>query len=154
MKYIMIIPILAFVGCQSSNSVEKDKHEIEESRRQLTEESIKGNADGFDDFVTDDIIFLRPNEKDLDGKEEVNNYVSGLKDAFLSIQVDRHPINEIEIFGDLAYVRYRNSYKATRADSTSFELERKFLDIWKKEQGKWKMYRHMWGDVPKTTDKE
>ncbi|MEQ1587593.1 MAG: nuclear transport factor 2 family protein [Cyclobacteriaceae bacterium] len=155
MKYIMLIPILTFVCCQTKNSLEQDKQEIEEMRRLLTEESIKGNADGFFEFVTNNIIFIRPNEKDLDTKEDMRKYILSLKENLLSINVERHPINEIEVFGNLAYVRYINSYDITmRADSSLYKISRKFLDIWEKDQGKWKMHRHMWGDLPQTINKE
>ena len=145
----MIVPILTLICCESPNSLEQDKSEIEETRRQITENALKENGDVVAEFLTDSIVFSNPNEKDIEGKENVRNYINHLTDNFFSLQVDRHPISEIEVFGNLAYVRYRNSFVGVmKADSSSFKLDKKFMDIWKKEHGKWRMHRHMNSNLP------
>lgn len=73
---MMIVPILTLICCESPNSLEQDKNEIEETRRQITENALKENGDAVAEFLTDSIVFSNPNEKDIEGKENVRNYIN------------------------------------------------------------------------------
>ena len=144
----MIISILIFTSCQSPNSLEKDKQEIEQVRLRHAEVAMKGDADAYVNFLTDDAIYLIPNELELEGKENIRNYVKQAMET-ASLRIIQHPAKEIEILNEIAFVRYRVSIEGTlKADKSSFNIERKYLDIWKKVNGAWRVHRHMWNDLP------
>jgi len=148
MKYIMIDSVFIFVCCQSPNSSEKDKQEIEAVRRQHAEAAMKGDADAYINFLTDDATYLIPNETELEETENIKNYLKKAMET-ASFKIIQHPAREIEILGTTAYVQYRVSIEGTlKADGSSFNIERKYLDIWKKVNGAWKVHRYMWNDLP------
>ncbi len=148
MKYLILIFVNTLISCNSTKNIEEDKSQIEEIRIQHALIASSGDADSYIKFITEDAIYLIPDEEELFGKENIKNWVA---EAFkvASFKITQHPADEIEIMGDVAYVRYRGSIDGTlKSDSSQFQIERKYLDIWKKVNGVWKVHRHMWNDLP------
>jgi len=132
----------------TTSSIEEDKRQIEEIRIQHAIAASSGDVDAYVTFITEDAIYLLPGEMELVGKENIKNWVAeALKTV--TFEIIQHPADEIQIFGDIAYVRYRVSIDGMlKSDSSQFQNERKYLDIWKKVNGVWKVHRHMWNDLP------
>ena len=113
----------------------------------LDEYAAVVNAEDFSrlaSFWTDDIIAMPPNEPMLDGREALRRWHQNLADQF--IVKSSYTPDEIEIFGDWAYVQI--SAMGTLIPKAGGEpLEKRFTEftLFKREpDGSWKLHRGMW----------
>jgi ketosteroid isomerase-like protein len=100
-----------------------------------------GNLEGVMAYYTDDLIKVRQGGP-AETKPETAKRVAGVFDQFHS-RVD--VINaEIRVSGEMAYTR--GSFRVTlipKAGGESHFIERRYLEIWRKENGRWRVARTM-----------
>lgn len=98
-----------------------------------------------DSYTTDGKIF--PNNLEiLEGREAIRKYWVLPEGVFTSFhQVTPH---EIRVLGDFAHDYGVYEGKTKRADGTESSWKGKYVIVWKKEQGVWKMYLDIWNRIP------
>jgi ketosteroid isomerase-like protein len=87
---------------------------------------------------TEDAQVLPPNAPVVEGREAIRAYFRDLFEQRAAPAV--FDAREIIVFGNIAY--RQGSYAVTLADGhTEYG---KFIQLWKKANGTWKIYRQMW----------
>lgn len=161
MKHCIIFPALAtglffLVSCNNSSTAkENDKDisafdlassrkSIEESNKAWTENLAKGDAAGIGALYTSDARLMAPGTPAVEGREKITEYISGLINIGIR---DFRPVTT-SVWGNETLIGEEGTW--TLNDSNGLELDHgKYLVLWKKEDGKWKIFRDCWNsDVP------
>ena len=126
-----------------SDAVEKDK--ILEAVRNFSKAYMNGDYETIaNSYTTDAKIF--PNNADIiSGREAIKErwmQWTGSKTLHHEIQP-----KEIKFFGDYAHDYGYYEGKTERKDGEVSEWKGKYVVIWKKEDGNWKMYLDIWNRI-------
>jgi ketosteroid isomerase-like protein len=100
-----------------------------------------GNLDGVLAYYSDDLIKTRQGGP-AETKSETAKRVAGVFDKFHA-RVDVAN-DEIRVSGEMAYTR--GSFRVTltpKAGGETQVIERRYLEIWRKENGRWRVARTM-----------
>lgn len=149
---LVLIALSATVRCASSRpDSAKDAESIRMQLRAWPSAAEAGDIQKYLTFVTDDVLMLPPNQAPLRGKREISEFLRGAL-AIATFDITVHPPEELVVTDGWAYARYRVQMVVhPKSGGASSELDRKYLDIWRREpDGTWKCHRHMWNDNPDT----
>ena len=147
---LLLIALLAFNSCTKKNNESLSNHNsIYESTKKVNDLSLKGyieeNVDLIISALADDAILLPPGqEKVIVGIDSINKFYKESIDApgrcteikTNTIRFDVIDDNNATQVGDYI-IKYD-----TNGDLT--EIKGKMLIVWKKINGKWKIYLDMW----------
>jgi ketosteroid isomerase-like protein len=169
-KYLSTIPLvflLSFlIGCQKpveevaeepAIDIEAEKEAIVSRFRQIIarfeelqkEGDISTIADFYANAHTEDAVLMFPGEPAVDGRENVFAYIKDNFSKVLSEYVFEFPIwntEELIIVDSWAFHRFNGiAVLRPKKGGESIELDRKYLDIWKRSpEGDWKIARHIY----------
>ena len=103
-----------------------------------------GDVDRVVSLYTDDAILIPSNKSDIVGINAIReNYRNIFANSSLQLKATA---NEIIESGDLAIIRGNtNGTIISKKDSSTITVNDKFLMMLKKQSGKWRIYRLMWG---------
>jgi uncharacterized protein (TIGR02246 family) len=97
-----------------------------------------GDADAMAAAHTEDAEILPPNAPVIEGRAGIRTYFRNLFEQRTAPAV--FDVREIVVFGNFAY--RQGNYSVTLADGrTEYG---KFIQLWKREDGVWKIHRQMW----------
>lgn len=157
----MILIILALSECQNKkivNDTEKDKAAItqwNDNCLTLVRNLNKDNAETFVRFTySEDAILFPPNAKSIPGREAI----IGFYQNYPPMSDFNQEIEEMEVFGDYAYLRLKWSFPLTQTGVNPYIDSGNIFCIMKKQNdGNWKMWREIWNSelpVPNTPTAE
>jgi ketosteroid isomerase-like protein len=114
-----------------------------------SETAGKKEIDNFMNFVTDDSVQLPPNAPAAQGKDAVRKEWETLF-ALKDFTVKWNPtVVQVAESGELGYTSGTYSLTYTDAKGGKVEDRGKYLEVWKKVDGKWKCYQDMYSsDLP------
>ena len=148
------IPLLAAVvlGCQSSPPVQRaagaesaeDVTAIRTHSEAFDRAITAGDAQSSAELLTDNVIWMVPNQEALRGREAVRNRFRRLFTG-LSLEL-QSTVDEVRIAGDWAFVlgTYRLRLAPKDGGSPTDEAG-KLINILNKEpNGTWRLARHIW----------
>jgi uncharacterized protein (TIGR02246 family) len=105
-----------------------------------------GDLQGVLDTMTDDIVFLPPNDTPKVGKEELRGWLQPFQQAYTSKDVAQS--RELRIAGDIAYEWGLFQETFTPKDPASgnkpIRLDGKYLRIYHRQKDGWRMARACW----------
>jgi ketosteroid isomerase-like protein len=145
---VLLIVLMAF-SCSGKSSRVSDTTESDASAHLAHEAYVEAinsnNLDQLLGMLTDDVVFLAPNEAVMIGKESVKPWLEGYLAAFKT-HWDK-PVHEFVVNGEWAFERY--SYHSTDTlletgevfEGTGWGLVIYHHD----EDGKWRVARDAWG---------
>jgi uncharacterized protein (TIGR02246 family) len=126
-----------------------DVEAIHEVRRELRRLTREGDAEGAMALFTEDAIYMRPGEEADQGKAVLTPYWAA---PFDNYEVDiAFRADEVEVSGDLAYVRGILTYTGTpRSPEVSpVSAEQRYLWILRREaDGRWRIARFIRHQAP------
>ena len=97
----------------------------------------KGDSVGLASLYTSDAKFMMPNMPTASGRSGVQTAFAGL---FASIGTPNLTLTANEVWGTEELITEVGSY--TMTDKTGKEIDKgKYIDLWKMEDGKWKLHR-------------
>ena len=144
---------LAAISCAPQVDVKAEKAAIEIMLAdwvEVTNQGGEAGADGYAAFVTEDAVFLPPNEVRIDGRAGVREMILPftLAEDF-SIDWKATSI-EVSADGKLAYTNGVFEYSLKDAAGNPVSDKGKFVDVFKKQaDGSWKCSLGMWSsDLP------
>lgn len=126
-------------------SQEEDKAAIIEASNRFSKAFMAKDVDGMVDvYATDAKIF--PHNLEILSGTDLRNYWTPRNDSSSTIH---HKITSeyIKFFGDHAHDYGYYEGKTKSEDGTISNWRGKYLIIWKKENGDWKMYLDMWNSI-------
>jgi ketosteroid isomerase-like protein len=145
MKKLLFSAVIAasLFSCQSytksSFDLAKAKSEIEAANREAENFMANGDSVGIASIYSTDGYLMADHQKPIKGKENLikawgafirNTNVGGLK------------ITTMEVWGDENYLTEEGVFVFKTKSGESFG-NGKYLIVWKKENGKWKVHREM-----------
>jgi len=114
---------------------------IEDSISEFVRVYNAGNLEGVLAYYTEDLIKVRQGGP-AETKAETAKRVAGVFDKFRSrVNVSN---DEIRVSGQMAYTR--GAFRVTLTPKAGGEpqvIERRYLEIWRKENGRWRVARTM-----------
>lgn len=145
------IPTLAVAICllaacnkpaeQNANAfdLEKAKAAIAELHQKFTEAISKSDSVGYASLYHSQATIYPPNMEPLMGKENLTAF-AGMS---FRMGIGGITLQTSEVWGDDNDVVVTGTYEITGKDGSSLD-KGKYLEIWKQENGEWKMFRDMW----------
>ena len=112
------------------------KSEIEEANRNFMNVLSKGDSVGLADCYATDAKFMAPNSPAVVGRKNIQGVTAGMiKSGIASVD-----LKTIDVWGDEAMLAEEGVL--TMAGKGGKELDKgKYIVLWKKEDGKWKLFR-------------
>ena len=141
----ILVPIAFLTNCKSSNNDDNaiNEKQIMELFNKLLEGSERGDVDAYLNCITDDFIFLGQGMKPISNRDSLRVFLGDFFSNY-TFSFSNLIVHEIEIREDLAIIRYSGiAIISSKNDSSILELDRKYLDVVKKNKnGEWKFYLH------------
>lgn len=143
--------VISLVACQSKTEIKpafdavNAQKEINEANKAFENYVSKGDSVGLATNVyTIDAKFMSPNNPGAEGRAAIISAVSGIfKAGITGIK-----LTSKEIWGDENSIMEEGAFALNIKDGTVIE-KGKYLVLWKKEDGKWKLHRDMFNsDLP------
>ena len=106
--------------------------------------SEEGNVEGYLDGITDDAVMMYHGMPAIIGKEAVRLF---LTDFFRSykFQLTDYTFEEKRVMGDWALLRYTGVAVISPRDGGEPTIrDRKYIEILRKEDGRWKLSHHIY----------
>jgi uncharacterized protein (TIGR02246 family) len=148
--YTFIISLLLiFLSCKTEkkndySTVEQDINSIRTLMDSVMAVSRKGDLEAYLSLYTDDALWMTHDRLEDAGKEEVRDYYSWINDYTFDQKLT---INEIEIAGDWAFIRFTADGWILPKPSVEGERERvisrHFTIASRQADGSWKLARDM-----------
>ncbi|MAX70942.1 MAG: DUF4440 domain-containing protein [Flavobacteriaceae bacterium] len=150
MNRIILITLFVFSTCQFSFSqtFEGDKKEIEkivENIESFSKYYTSGDYDALANAYCKEATILPPGADIIKGREAIKKrwiLPSGVNVPYHKIT----PI-EIKIIDNYAYDIGYYEGKTIRKDKSEVSWKGKYLIVWKKEDGDWKIYSDAWNKI-------
>lgn len=142
MKKMMIIALsgLLFVACKKAEATPYDLTEVKaaiaESNKTYSEGFAKGDEKLFTNKYTKDGCIMPTSAPKLCGTEALGMFFKGAQ----AMGVKNIVLTTEEVMGSLEAVVETGTYELLGEANTSLD-KGKFIVVWKKEDGKWKMHR-------------
>jgi ketosteroid isomerase-like protein len=133
---------------ESKSNIEAVKLEIQQILRATESFStfyMNANYDGLANSYTEDAKILPPNTKIIEGREAIRN--KWILPDGMSILMHKVTPSEITIRNEYAYdIGLYEGISRTKA-GVEIPWKGKYLIVWKKEKGEWKIYADAWNRI-------
>ena len=147
---IILAGVIALSGAQTVNAqTSAVKTAIDASNKKFGAAVAAGDTKALGTIYADDATVMPPNSEPVQGRQAIEGLfgmlvTAGIKGAVLTAL-------EVEAHGDTAIEAGTYSLK----DATGKEVDRgKYVAIWKRVKGQWKMHRDIWNsNVPAAAPK-
>lgn len=139
--FIFLHPCLS----QNYQGNPKEIKQILENAKSFSSYVVAGDYERIVESYTEDAKIFPNNRKILEGKAAILEYWT-LPEG---VQTTYHKLmpSEIKIIGQEAYDYGYYEGKTKRANGTESSWKGKYVVIWRKEAGNWKMYLDIWNAV-------
>jgi uncharacterized protein (TIGR02246 family) len=135
---ILSLTSIAF-GQGSSANVRK---EIEANTKRLTEAFNKGDAAAVAEMYATDAKLLPPNSQIIEGRQNIQAFWQSV--ISLGAKLQALDTIEVEAHGDTAHELGKYTFMIPQAGGQSVTDQGKYLVVWKKQGGSWKLVRDIW----------
>ncbi len=127
----------------TSNTVEKEK--ILAATRNFSKAYINGDYETIANSYTSDAKIFPNNADIISGRQAIKErWMQGASAKTLHHEIQPE---EIKFFGDYAHDYGYYEGKTERKDGSIVDWKGKYVVIWKKEDGNWKMYLDIWNRI-------
>jgi len=122
------------------------KKEIEAANKEMSDLLLKGDTVSVANLYSQDGKLMLNNIPSIEGKEKIASFWSG----FTKMQADIS-FTTFEVWGDENYITEEGALEIKLKDGTIAD-KGKYIVVWKKEDGKWKLHRDLSNsDLPVST---
>lgn len=151
--FLTAIVITSLFACKQNTETRSEfdlvnaKKEIEATNQNLKELLAKGDSIGFANSYTADAKFMESNQPSIVGKSKIQSFWTKL----INGGATNISLTTLEVWGDENYITEEGLYDFKSKDGAALG-NGKYIVLWKKEDGKWKLHRDMANsDMPSTT---
>ncbi|MBL6614702.1 MAG: nuclear transport factor 2 family protein [Reyranella sp.] len=120
--------------------------EIEAAHRAFAEAAVRHDLEGISSVFADDAVIMPPDSEMVMGRDAILRHWKGAFDGGLS-GLEIHP-TDIQIIGDVAIEIGHASLSMAPAGAAAIDINVKYIEIWKKVRGQWRVSRGMWNARP------
>lgn len=139
----MLLVILPPLGCSPAEQSQtvRDKQAIRDAHQALDRAALARDWDAHAALYTDSAVVLPPDHAPVVGPDAIVTYLSNGP----PIVVGEIELLEVEVRGDLAYVRGQYVMTVMLPDGDSATGNGNMLEIWfKGSDGRWRLARDIW----------
>lgn len=144
MKKIILTALVAITlfACKQNTETKSEfdlvnaKKEIEAANQNVKELLAKGDSIGFANLYTEDAKFMENNLPSLVGRSKIQSFWTKLINAGAT----NISLTTLEVWGDEKYITEEGLYDFKSKDGAALG-NGKYIVLWKKEAGKWKIHR-------------
>lgn len=133
---VLFVASLGWIAAAQADSASVKK-QIEAANAEMTAALARGDAAGVAASYTADAQMLPPNSPTLSGRAAIQELWAGWIQAGWT-KLTLTPV-EVEGMGDTAYEV--GTYVSSDGKMSD---EGKYIVVWKKQQGKWRLFRDIW----------
>ena len=125
------------------------KKEIEEANRNFMDILSKGDSVGLANCFTTDAKFMGPNSPAVSGRTNIQSVVASI----INSGATKLDLRLTEVWGTEELVAEEGEFTLATKENTQLD-KGKYIVLWKKEDGKWKLFRDFFNsDLPIPTVK-
>ncbi|MGH9905916.1 MAG: YybH family protein [Pyrinomonadaceae bacterium] len=135
----MIIATVASLSFGQSAATQKA---IEANNKRFVEAFNKGDAAAVAGFYAADAKVLPPNGPIIEGKPNIQEFWQGL--IKIGAKIQALDTVQVDSRGDLAYELGKYSFTIPQAGGQSVTDQGKYIVIWKRQGGTWKLVQDIW----------
>ena len=114
------------------------KIEIEAANQNVTELLAKGDSIGFANSYTADAKFMENNAPSVEGRTKIQTAWA----KFINAGVTKVKLTTLEVWGNENIIAEEGLYDLKTKDGAAIG-NGKYIVLWKKEDGKWKIHRDL-----------
>lgn len=143
---VLFFLVLSFsVKAQTYNGDQKEIDTILKNIDSFSDSVMEGDIEAIGQAYTEDASILVNNRDIIKGRDKIEAYWTP-GGSSRTIYHKIHPV-EITITGDSAYDMGRYEGKTRTANGEEIEWKGKYVIIWKKINGSWKIYIDIWNRI-------
>ena len=150
MKHLLSLIIL--IACSYSAFAQnfigdqKELKAIMAKAEQFSQDVMNGDTEKLVAAYTDDAKLFPTNREILTGTDSIRVYWTFSENS----KITYHKLTplEIKVVGDEAYDYGYNEGTSSFVDGSESHWKGKYVVIWKKVDGEWKMYLDIWNSIP------
>jgi len=149
-KFLSSLPALVVIAAMllttSCSAPQKDtppafdltaaKQEIEAANRNFMEVLSKGDSVGLANCYTSDAKFMSPNAPAFVGRSNIQTAIAG----FINAGITKAELKAVEVWGTADLLAEEGELTLATKDGVQVD-KGKYIVLWKKEDGKWKLFR-------------
>lgn len=127
------------------------KAKIQEMNNAFTEAHINGKKDSLTmvNYYTQDAKIFPPNSDPVIGKQAISELTS----IYMKFPITEFSEQTTAFYGNEEYLIDEGNYFMNYGEDNTVE-KGKYLNVWKKEDGEWKVFSNIWNaNMPATTNK-
>jgi len=151
-KFLFFALLKPLFGCNRTGSDQNDAMDeitaiyLDRMNRFQAADDPIDKAKIYVEYITDDAIWMPQNQEEVHGKANIYQWAAWFFSTYTFIPNPGEPKHEDSwIEGDLAYHRFSsNGIYIIKATCDTIPFSQKYLDVFRKEEGKWKIAIHMW----------
>lgn len=156
-SFTSLLMVFTFIGCSNINKedcvhtfdLQAVKKIIEEKNKLFTAAHITGDTAYLNNTFTKDAKVFAPNTDVVIGKKAI----SKLNEEWVSYGIKEFVEETTSLYGNEDFIIDEGSYFLCYGDENIID-KGKYINIWKKENGKWKISSNIWNtNLPVTSTK-
>jgi ketosteroid isomerase-like protein len=142
MKKVLFLAVIAtsLYACQSATKTAFDlanaKKEIEAANKEISIFMSKGDSAGMASAYSTDGSVMLNNMPSVKGKDQLTTVWGG----FIRAGISNIELNTLEVWGDENFITEEGTFVIKSKEGAQMD-KGKYLVLWKKEDGKWKLHR-------------
>jgi len=153
---LMIIPLVILLcfafGCQQGEEVAEEPTVDVEAEREavmavfkgLLMVSESGDAEGYMNHLSEEAVMMYSGQPAIVGMANIQSFIIDFFENF-KFQFSPWQSDEIQVSSDWAFHRYSGIATITpKSGGESIKLDRKYIDILRKETDSWKVTHHIY----------
>jgi uncharacterized protein (TIGR02246 family) len=137
---ILIVSLTSLAFGQGSSA--NPRKEIEANAKRFIEAFNKGDAAAVAEMYASDAKLLPPNSQIIEGRQNIQAFWQSLIGAGAKLQA--LDTIEVEAHGDTAHELGKYTFMIPQTGGQSVTDQGKYLVVWKKQGGSWKLVRDIW----------
>lgn len=143
-----LLVLTLLTGCdrrEATNDLgqEADRQAVMAAYDGILAAAESGDPQGYVGWLTDDAVMMYSGQPAVVGREAIRSFIDDFF-ANNTFQFDPWQSEEIQVDGSLAFHRYSGvATIAPKNGGEAIELDRKYIDILRKEGGSWKISHHI-----------
>ena len=152
---VVMLALPFMVSCEKAakDTTAEDSRAIEAASAQWVDAFNQGDAAALAALYTEEAKLLPPNSQMIVGREGIQAFFQGSFDAGeADVQLT---VIELSVSGDIAHVVGKYTFTMQPEEGEAISDNGKYVEIWKRENGSWKMDVDIWNtNLPLPTAEE